>query len=156
MKKANAQTYRGFVLGRSADNDLFGTSLQMARRLFRAGEHSGALHDGPHASRAPRNLGWVLFREDGDALSVDDELTVLGLHGSLERSVHGILKFRLDVVVKKVEKRFLFRYLGEHPGHLFDGHEGLVDGRDADFGLVKRGASHQAADAAFFGRKDKK
>jgi hypothetical protein len=57
----------------------------------------GGLDDILSTSRAPWNSSGVAPAKDGDGLAVNDELAVLGLDGSLESSVHGIVLEHVDL-----------------------------------------------------------
>ena len=48
-------------------------------------------------SRAPLNSSGVKLAKDGDKIAIDDEFAVLGLDGSLESSVHGIVLEHVDL-----------------------------------------------------------
>jgi hypothetical protein len=51
----------GSIGGRSRDDNLLGTTLQVKAGLFLCGEDTGGLDDVVSASLSPRNVGWVLY-----------------------------------------------------------------------------------------------
>jgi hypothetical protein len=61
------------------------------------GRTHGGLDDILSTSRAPWNSSGVALAKDGDGLAVNNELAVLGLDGSLESSVHGIVLEHVDL-----------------------------------------------------------
>jgi len=98
---------------RSGDDDLLGTALQMGRGLFGGGENTSGLDDVISTDGAPRDLSGILLSENGDGFALDPELAILGLNGSLEPSVDGIIL--------------------EHVDHVFKVNEGIVDSNHLDF-----------------------
>ena len=66
-------------------------------KLEEEGRTHGGLDDILSTSRAPWNSSGVTLAIDGDGIAIDDELAVLGLDGSLESSVHGIVLEHVDL-----------------------------------------------------------
>jgi len=70
----------------------------LAVELWRRGRLAQDLvtyHSAP--AEPPLNSNRVTLSKDGDGLDIDDELAILGLHGSLELSVCGIVFGRVDL-----------------------------------------------------------
>lgn len=63
----------------------------MSRGLLGGGEDTGGLDYVVSASLAPRDVGWVTLRKDGDGLAVYDELAILGRDLTLEGAVGGVV-----------------------------------------------------------------
>jgi len=61
--------------------------------------HSG-LYNVLGTSRSPWNCRGVAFSVDDDRLAVDDEFAILGLDGSLEATVDGIVLEHVDLFEK--------------------------------------------------------
>ena len=55
------------------------------------------INDTLRTSRAPSNNSVVVLTKDGDGFAIDDELAVLGLSGSLESCVHGVVLENVDL-----------------------------------------------------------
>lgn len=95
--------------------------------LLNGGEDTGGLDNIVDTALAPWNLGWVTLCEDGNVLSVDDELSVLGLDGTVEASVGGVVL--------------------EHVDHVVEWHEWIVDGNNLNT-LGDSSAQDNATDTA--------
>jgi hypothetical protein len=70
---------------------------ETAAVLFGSGENTGGLDDVISTDRAPRDLSGILLSVNGDRLALDPELSILGLDGSLESSVDGIILEHVDL-----------------------------------------------------------
>lgn len=90
----------GCVGGRSRDDDLLGTTLQVSGSLFSGGEDTGGFDNVVGTSLSPLDGGGVSFTVDGDGLAVDDELAVLGGDGTLESTVGRVVLEHVDHVVE--------------------------------------------------------
>jgi len=100
------------ISGRSGDDDLFSAALQMGRGLVDGCEDTSGLDNVISTDGAPRDAGGIPLGENGDGLALNPELTILGLYGSLESSVDGIVL--------------------EHVNHVVKIDEGIVDSDDID------------------------
>ena len=74
----------GAILGRSRDNSLLGSTLEMCADLLFVHEDTGALSNIVSSDGAPRDLGWVSLLEHVDLLSIDKDATISLLDSSLE------------------------------------------------------------------------
>jgi hypothetical protein len=90
----------GCVSGRSRDDDLLGTTLQVGGSLFGGGEDTSGLDNVVGAGLSPLDGGGVSFTVDSDGLAVNDELAVLGGDGTLESTVGRIVLEHVDHVVE--------------------------------------------------------
>lgn len=77
----------GGVGGRSRDDDLLGTTLQVGVGLVNGGEDTGGLNDVVGTGGSPLDVGGVSLVVDGDGLVVDVKLAVLNLGVTLESTV---------------------------------------------------------------------
>ena len=77
----------GGIGGRSRDDDLLGTTLQVGVGLVNCGEDTGSLDDVVGTGGSPLDLGGVSLVVDGNGLVVDVELAVLDLGVTLESTV---------------------------------------------------------------------
>lgn len=90
----------GCVGGRSGDDDLLGTTLQVSGSLVDGGEDTGGFDNVVGTSLSPLDGGGVSFTEDSDGLAVDDKLAVLGGDGTLESTVGRVVLEHVDHVVE--------------------------------------------------------
>lgn len=65
------------VSGRSSDDDLLGTTVNVLLGTLQGGEDTGGLNDVVDTSLTPWDLSWVSLAKDGDLLAVNDQLVVL-------------------------------------------------------------------------------
>ena len=65
--------------------------------LFGGGEDTGGLDDVVSTDRAPRDVGGIPLGENGDGLALHPELAILGLDGSFESPVDGIVLEHVDL-----------------------------------------------------------
>lgn len=77
----------GSVCGRSRDDNLLGTTLDVRLSLVGCGEHTCGLNNVSDTALSPGNLRRVTLAKDSDGLAIDDQLAVLGFDGALEVSV---------------------------------------------------------------------
>lgn len=81
----------GGVSGRSGDDDLLGTTLQVSRGLLVGGEDTGGLDDVGGTGLGPGDGSGVLLSEEADLLAVDDETLGGDLDGTLELTVGAVI-----------------------------------------------------------------
>ena len=117
------------LAGRSGDDDLAGTGVDVGLALFLGGVEAGALQNDVHLQLAPGAIGGVLLGVDADLLAVHDD----GVLGGLDLVVAGVVALG-GVILQQV---------GQHLG----GGQ-VVDGDD----LIALSAEHltesQTANAA--------
>lgn len=82
------------------------------RCLLDSREHTGGFHNVLGACFRPWNRLRVTLTENGDLVSVDNKLTVLGLDLTLEFAMGGVIL--------------------EHVDHVIETDEGIIDGHDLD------------------------
>jgi len=82
--------HRG-IGGRSRDDDLLGTTLQVKLSLLLGGEDTGGLDDVVGTGLAPGDGGGVTLREEGDLLAVDGQTFTSNLNGTLELAVGAVI-----------------------------------------------------------------
>lgn len=76
----------------------------MSGSLLLGGEDTGRLDDVLSALFAPGDVCGIPLSEDRDDLSVNDELSVLGVDITLETAVYGIVLEHVDHVIKIDER----------------------------------------------------
>ena len=102
----------GGIGGRSRDDDVLGTSLDVSICLLSGGEDSGGLDNSKDIVLSPRNGRWVSLCVASNLVSIDDQLSTGSLDITLESSVGGVVL--------------------EHVDHVFKIDEGIVDGNNLD------------------------
>ena len=65
--------------------------------LFGGGKDTSGLDDVVSTDRAPRDVGGIPLGENSDGLALNPELAILGLDGSLESSMDGIIFEHVDL-----------------------------------------------------------
>ena len=110
------------------DDDPLGSTLQVSSSLLHGSEDMSGLHHILSTSITPFDVGDISLLENGDGLSIDDELPVLCLDCAVELAVGGIILEHVDYVVKV--------------------NEGVIDGDDIHFARIKSGPGDQAPDVA--------
>jgi hypothetical protein len=81
----------GRISGRSGDDNLLGTTLQVGLGLVGGGEDTGGLDDVVCASLAPWDVGGVLLGVEADGLAVDGQVVALDLDVALELAVLAVV-----------------------------------------------------------------
>jgi len=85
----------GCILGRSSDEDLLCTSVEVRLALLEGGEDTRGLDDPFNTTLTPLAVGRVLLSKAEDlvvlAIVVNDKLVVLALDSAGETAVHGII-----------------------------------------------------------------
>ena len=120
----------GGVSGRSGDDDLLGTTLQVGGGLLGGGEDTGGLDDVGGTGLAPGDGSRVLLSEEADLLAVDDETLGVDLDGALELAVGAVVLEHVGLERRLVTRIcFLGQYLTYSVGDL---DEGVVDGNNVD------------------------
>lgn len=102
-----------------------------------------------------------LLVENGDGMSVDDQLAALGLHLALVAAVGGVILEHVDLKVWKespnprppgVKDQIniveVAQRAAEGTDHVLQVNEGVIDGHDLHLLGGEAGAGHQTADAA--------
>ena len=110
------------------DDDPLGATLQVSPSLLHGSEDPSGLHHILSTSITPFDVGDISLLENGDGLSIDDELPVLCLDCAVELAVGGIILEHVDHVVKV--------------------NEGVIDGDDVHFARIKSSPGDQAPNAA--------
>ena len=110
------------------DDDPLGSTLQVSSSLLHGSEDRSGLHHILSTSITPFDVGDISLLENGDGLSIDDELPVLCLDCAVELAVGGIILEHIDHVVKV--------------------YEWVIDGDDVHFARIKSSPGDQAHDAA--------
>ena len=118
----------GSIRGRSRNDDLLGTSLQVQGGLLDSLEDSGGFADNVGSGITPWNLGRVTFREEGDSSSIDDKAVSIHFDGSWVLAVNGII---LELVCGVVDRQ-----------------ERIVDGDNGGIGVFNGGTAHKTSDAS--------
>jgi hypothetical protein len=90
-----------------------------------SGEDTGGFNNIIGTNLTPRDLGRIAFTKDLDGLTVDDELTILGLNITLETTVNGIVL--------------------QHVDHIVEGNERIVDGNNIDVRAIDSSAEDNTA-----------
>ena len=72
----------------------------MSPSLLHGSEDPSGLHHVLSTSITPLDVGRISLLEDGDGLSIDDELPILCLDCAMELAVGGIIVEHVDHVVK--------------------------------------------------------
>ena len=117
------------VIGRKCrDDDLLGSTLQVSPSLLHGSEDPSGLHHVLSTSITPLDVGRISLLEDGDGLSIDDELPILCLDCAVELAMGGIILEHVDHVVKVKE--------------------GIIDGNNVHFARIKSSPGDQVPDAA--------
>ena len=81
----------GSISGRSRDDNLLGTTLQVSLGLLGGGEDTGGLDNVVCASLGPWDLGGVPLLVEFDLLAIDDQSILLDLDCALELAVGGVI-----------------------------------------------------------------
>ena len=110
------------------DDDPLGSTLQVSSSLLHGSEDRSGLHHILSTSITPFDVGDISLLENGDGLSIDDELPVLSLDCAVEIAMDGIILEHIDHVVKV--------------------NEGVIDGDDVHFARIKSSPGDQAPNAA--------
>ena len=118
----------GSIGRRRRDDDLLGATLQVSPSLLHGSKDPSGLHHVLSTSITPLDVGGISLLEDGDGLSIDDELPILCLGCAVELAVGGIILEHVDHVVKV--------------------NEGVIDGDDVHIARIKSSPGDQAPDAA--------
>ena len=118
----------GGIGRRHRDDDSLGATLQVSPSLLNGSEDPSGLHHVLSTSITPLDAGRISLLEDGDGLSIDDELPVLCLDCAVELAVGGIILEHVDHVVKV--------------------NEWVIDGDDVHFARIKSSPGDQAPDVA--------
>ena len=112
--KVNPDDKHRGIRRRRGDDDLLSTTLQMGRcsnednsvtftdrlrkySLIDGGENTRRLNDVVGANRTPLDVGRIALLEDRDAETVDDKLSVPGLHFTLEAAVDRVVLEHVDL-----------------------------------------------------------
>ena len=106
------------ILGRSREDDLLGTALNMELTLLLGEEDTGGLANVVSTNGAPADLGGVSLVEDLDEVAINLDATIDLLDGAGESTVDGIVL--------------------EEIGEVVDIHEGIVDSGDHSLVLVAK------------------
>ena len=99
------------------DDDPLGSTLQVSSSLLYGSEDRSGLHHILSTSITPFDVGDISLLENGDGLSIDDELPVLSLDCAVEIAMDGIILEHIDHVVKV--------------------NDGVTDGNDVYFARLK-------------------
>lgn len=99
------------------DDDPLGSTLQVSSSLLHGSEDMSELHHILSANITPFYVGYISLLEDGDGLSIDDELPVLSLDCAREIAMDGIIL--------------------EHVDHIVKVNDGVTDGGDVYFARLK-------------------
>lgn len=94
----------GGIGGRSRDDDLLGTTLQVGTSLVDGGEDTSSLDDVLGAGLGPLDGSGVSLVVDGDGLAVDVELAVLDLALALESTVGRVVLEHVDLGVRMTKE----------------------------------------------------
>ena len=124
----HAHHKHGGIGRRCRDDDPLGATLQVSPRLLHGSEDPSGLHHVLSTSITPLDVGRISLLEDGDGLSIDDELPIFRLDCAVELAVGGIVLEHVDHVVKV--------------------NEGVIDGDDVHIARIKSSPGDQAPDAA--------
>lgn len=81
----------GGIGGRSGDDDLLGTTLQVSTSLLLGGEDTGGLNNVIGTGLAPGDGRGVTLSEEGNLLAVDKETVAFNLDVTLELAVGGVV-----------------------------------------------------------------
>lgn len=118
----------GGVSGRSGDDDLLGTTLQVSRGLLVGGEDTSGLDDVRGTGLGPGDGGGVLLSEEADLLAVDDEALGGDLDGTLELTVGAVILEHVGLLGLAL----LFVLPQQYTYSVGDLDEGVVDGNNVD------------------------
>ena len=99
------------------DDDPLGSTLQVSSSLLHGSEDMSGLHHILSTSITPFDVGDISLLENGDGLSIDDELPILSLDCAMEIAMDGIILEHIDHVVKV--------------------NDGVTDGNDVYFARLK-------------------
>ena len=99
----------------------------MSLGLLLGQEQTGGLHHVLSLQLAPGDVGGVALGKDGNALAVDNDGVLGGLHGAGELTMHGIIL--------------------QHVSQIIGGAQ-IIDAHDLDLGVIHAGAEDHAADTA--------
>ena len=124
----HAHHKHGGIGRRHRDDDPLGTTLQVSPSLLHGSEDPSGPHHILSTSITPLDVGGISLLEEGDGLSMDDELPVLRLDCAVELAVGGIILEHVDHVVKV--------------------NEGVIDGDDVHFARIKSSPGDQAPNVA--------
>ena len=113
---------------RRRDDDPLGATLQVSPSLLHGSEDPSGLHHVLSTSITPLDVGRISLLEDGDGLSIDDELPILCLDCAVELAMGGIILEHVDHVVKVKE--------------------GIIDGNNVHFARIKSSPGDQVPDVA--------
>ena len=97
-------SHRG-VSGRSGDDDLLGSTLQVGAGLLGGGEDTSGLDNVLGTGLSPLDVGGVSLAVDDDGLVVDVKLAILLLDAALESTVHGVVLEHVDLVYVRTRER---------------------------------------------------
>lgn len=81
----------GSISGRSRDDDLLGTTLQVSLGLLGGGEDTGGLDDVVSTSLGPWDVGGVSLLVEADGLAIDLQTILGGLDVALELTVGRVI-----------------------------------------------------------------
>jgi len=117
----------GVVLGGSREDDLLGTIGKMAGGFFGGEVNTGAFEDDIRSRFVPVDALNVLFSEDSDLSTIDDDVVAFVSDFSLESTVDGVVLELINQVVQR--------------------HEGVVDGGDFDLRVLEGGSEGESSDS---------
>jgi hypothetical protein len=100
------------------DDDLLGTTLDMSTGSINGGEDTGGFDNVVGIDLTPSDLGRIALTKDFNGVTVNVELTILGLNFTLEATVN--------------------RVILEHIDHIFQRNERIVDGNNLNIGVGER------------------
>ena len=130
------------VGGRSRDDNLLGTALQVSTSLVLGGEDTGGLDDVVGTSLAPGDLGGVLLCVELDGLAVDLEVVAVDLDGALELAVGAVIAEHVGLAHGK---RLDGNGQGEGIAHgIVRLDEGVVDGDNVNVVVLDAGLQCQS------------
>ena len=101
--------------------------VNVTLRLLLGEEQTRGLDDVLSAQLLPGQVVGVTLGGDGNALAVDDDGALLGLHLAVKLAVHGVVLQHIGQIVGRTQ---------------------IVDAHDLDLGVVNSAANYHAADTA--------
>ena len=102
----------GAVLGRSGDDGLLGTTLDVGAGGLGVAEDTGALSDVVGTDLAPRDGAWVSLLEDVDLLAVDLDTAIGLLDGSLELTCSTNVTSSSQIKIEAEKESYSMTYRG--------------------------------------------
>lgn len=128
MLMVHAHHKHGDIYRKDADDEPFGSLLQVSPSLHQGSEDASGLHDIISASIISFGFGELSLLENSDRVSIDDKLPIPNLDGTMELAMGEIIT--------------------EHVEHVVGVNERAIGGNNIHFARIKSSPDDQASNMA--------